>query len=159
MQIKICCGTGSGKTFLSAFDSALVDAGVGNYNLIYLSSVIPKGAAIVETEHVEKANDYGSKLYVVMARCDQNEFGKEAWAGLGWIQDEEGRGLFVEHHAEGRKEVERLISNSLDDMREGRSFSYGDINSAITGIRCENRPVCAVVVAIYQIESFNDIRE
>ena len=46
MDIKVVCGVGSGKTALSAFDSALKDAGVYNYNLITLSSIIPPDSII-----------------------------------------------------------------------------------------------------------------
>ena len=41
MQIHLASGVGSGPTELAAFDAALAAAGVANYNLLYLSSVIP----------------------------------------------------------------------------------------------------------------------
>jgi len=41
VNIQVSGGIGSGPTELSAFDQALVRAGVANYNLIYLSSVLP----------------------------------------------------------------------------------------------------------------------
>ena len=41
MEIQISTGIGIGPTQLSAFDSALNNAGVANYNLLKLSSVIP----------------------------------------------------------------------------------------------------------------------
>jgi arginine decarboxylase len=41
MQIHVSSGRGEGPTPLAAFDAALRDAGVSNYNLIALSSVIP----------------------------------------------------------------------------------------------------------------------
>ena len=41
--IVLSTGLGVGPTALAAFDAALLDAGVANYNLICLSSVIPPG--------------------------------------------------------------------------------------------------------------------
>ena len=38
--------TGTGRTLLAAFDDALLAAGVANFNLITLSSVIPPGSSI-----------------------------------------------------------------------------------------------------------------
>jgi len=46
VRIVVSRGTGEGPTPLAAFDKALLAAGVENYNLIRLSSVIPPGAEI-----------------------------------------------------------------------------------------------------------------
>jgi arginine decarboxylase len=48
LEIQVTTGTGEGPTPLAAFDAALLDAGVANYNLILLSSVIPAGASSAE---------------------------------------------------------------------------------------------------------------
>lgn len=156
LKIYVTHGAGEGKTDISAFDAALMKAGISNYNLIYLSSVIPKGAKRVKPRKFKfEERDYGNKLYVVMARCDQDVFGREAWAGLGWVQDKEGRGLFVEHKAENEAAVVRLIKSSLEDMKKSRSYKYSKINYLTSGIKCKNKPVCALVVAVYRNESWD----
>ena len=48
MEINVVNGVGEGQTELSAFDAALKDSGVYNYNIMYLSSVIPAGAVVKE---------------------------------------------------------------------------------------------------------------
>lgn len=154
LKIHICKGTGSGKTTLSAFDNALMNAGIANYNLIYLSSVIPKGSKITNEERKTSIEEYGNKLYTVMSRYNQIIKGKEAWAGIGWIQEEQGMGLFVEHHGESKNEVIELIKNSLDDMRQYRSFKYGQIKYEIAGIKCDGNPVCAIVSAVFRSEGW-----
>lgn len=154
-KIYITHGAGEGKTDISAFDAALMKAGIANYNLIYLSSVIPKGTKKVKPRRFKfKEKDYGNRLYVVIARCDQDIFGREAWAGLGWVQDKEGRGVFVEHKAENEAAVIRLIKNSLEDMKKSRSYKYGKINYLTSGIKCKNKPVCALVAAVYKSEKW-----
>ncbi len=47
MKIYISSGRGTGPTSLSAFDAALNEAGVANYNLIRLSSIIPPDSKII----------------------------------------------------------------------------------------------------------------
>ena len=47
MKIKVTYGTGEGLTKLAAFDRALFNAGIANYNLIKLSSVIPKNSEVL----------------------------------------------------------------------------------------------------------------
>ena len=86
MEIRITSGTGSGPTKLAAFDSALLAAGIGNYNLVPLSSVIPPGASIVRDVPVDNDIEWGHRLYVVMAAQHETDPGLEAWAGLGWAQ-------------------------------------------------------------------------
>lgn len=153
-KIIVTHGSGEGRTNISAFDSALMQAGIANYNLICLSSVIPKASRIKIEKFKTRENEYGNKLYVVMARCDQKNFGEEAWAGLGWIQDKNGRGLFVEHKGESEKSVIRLIKNSIEDMRQYRKYQYGNLKYFVSGIKCKDKPVCALVMAVYQSEEW-----
>lgn len=154
LNICVTHGVGEGKTDIAAFDAALMEAGIANYNLIYLSSIIPKDSKIEVRKYRQKDKEYGNKLYVVIARCDQEIFGREAWAGLGWIQDKQGRGLFVEHKAESKEAVIRLIKSSLENMRKTRKYKYGKINYLTAGIKCRDKPVCALVVAVYGSEEW-----
>ena len=114
MRIEIASGVGSGPTELAAFDAALIAAGVANFNLLVLSSVIPPASEIVESEErLNPDGEWGDRLYVVMAQEQVTTRNTEAWAGLGWARDEgSGRGLFVEHHGGSRAEVEGDIDDS-----------------------------------------------
>src|SRR3989338_7464484 len=107
MNIHIVTGKGHGKTLLSAFDAALKDAGTYNYNLIYLSSIIPPGSVVNVSKMQEYTEQYGHRLYVVQAEARSRESGKYIGAALGWYQLPDGRGVFVEHAeiAETKKAV------------------------------------------------------
>lgn len=155
MRIYITKGKGQGKTQLSAFDQALFNAGVANYNLIYLSSIIPSNAQIIKKNLKWTDKEYGDKLYTVMSRADQMEIGKDAWAGIGWVQSDDRKGLFVEHHAESKKVLLRLITNSLQDMMRYRRIKYGPIKFETCGVRCTEKPVCALVLAVFQSEGWD----
>ncbi|MEI6040094.1 MAG: pyruvoyl-dependent arginine decarboxylase [Candidatus Berkelbacteria bacterium] len=155
MKICITKGQGTGNTELSAFDEALHKAGIANYNLIRLSSVIPVGSEVDFCQLTGNGKDeFGYKLYVVYAQQRESVPGKEAWAGIGWVQAEDGRGLFVEHEGSSESEVHDLIQNSLTDMVKYRSDSFGLIQYAIVGTKCEDKPVCAFIAAVYQSESW-----
>jgi len=155
MQITITTGTGQGPTPVAAFDAALRDAGVANYNLIYLSSVIPTKSVIQRAKYVTPITEYGYRLYLVMARHDAQVVGEMAWAGLGWTQEQEtGRGLFVELHGTSRSQVERDIHTTLDSMIVSRPLRYGGIESELVGIECHGEPVCALAMAVYKSEGW-----
>jgi len=41
--IPVTSGVGRGRTQLAALDAALFDAGIANYNLLHVTSIIPEG--------------------------------------------------------------------------------------------------------------------
>ncbi len=160
LDIYVTTGTGRGDTALAAFDHALFQAGIGNYNLVVLSSVIPIGATIVRKQWHGPDHEWGYKLHLVLAEQREETPGKEAWAGLGWVQsDDDGRGLFVEHHGATRRQVEDEIEASLASMCRYRSESFTPPQMAVTGTRCVGEPVCAVAAAVYSSESWEVSRE
>lgn len=157
MTIEVASGIGTGPTKLAAFDAALHSAGIANYNLIILSSVIPPKSKIdinkarINTKH----GQWGDRLYVVKADLRVDTPNVEAWAGIGWVQDKKtGRGLFVEHEGASEKTVRRDIRQSLENLMARRRVDFGPIHMKLAGITCENEPVCALVVAVYQADSW-----
>jgi arginine decarboxylase len=153
MPIYISTGIGEGPTPLAAFDSALLAAGVANYNLLCLSSVIPPNARIVRTPRTTAPDEYGRRLYVVLSQMRQHRRGRHAHAGIGWMQDEAtGCGLFVELHDSDRARLRRALHVTLEAMRTGRDMTYGPVQTEIASAQCFDRPVCALVVAVYSSE-------
>jgi arginine decarboxylase len=149
----VTAGCAEGPTALAAFDAALLQTGAANYNLILLSSVIPPGCSIERARFVTPPDEYGHRLYVVLARHDEHEIGSEAWAGLGWTQEPaSGRGLFVEAHGQSEHSVGEYIDATLTSMVATREYPYGSFEREIVGITCHGQPVCAVVLAVYRSE-------
>jgi arginine decarboxylase len=160
LEIRVRTGTGRGPTPLAAFDAALRCAGVANFNLIRLTSVIPPGAVVddgisggrEDADGAEPDGNYGDRLYVVMAERRASRPGEEAWAGLGWVQEpESGRGMFVEHDGPRPDPLLDDIRRSLGAVAGSRSGSFGPVGMRVAGIRCQGEPACAVVVAAYRV--------
>ncbi|MFI6211488.1 pyruvoyl-dependent arginine decarboxylase [Nocardia brasiliensis] len=151
LTIEIGAATGAGPTAMSAFDAALRELGVGDANLIRLSSVIPPGAALARTGRVRKPIPWGDRLYCVYAVQHAHEPGATAAAGIGWVlrDDGSGAGLFVEHEAETTAEVTALIRSSLDDMTRHRPETFGPIQLCTTETTADGGPTCALVLAAY----------
>jgi len=156
LDIFITTGKGEGNTKLSAFDQALFKAGIANYNLLPLSSVIPPNVNL-KIENINWNNrEHGHKLYVVISRIAEDVPGKEVWAGVGWVQvkNEDSRGLFVEHQAESEEKLIELIENSLNDMVVYREGEFTKPQYVTCGIKCVDKPVSAIVAAVYKSESW-----
>jgi arginine decarboxylase len=159
MEINIASGIGTGPTKLAAFDAALIAAGVANYNLIKLSSVIPSKSKIIihdngPIKHVP--GRWGDRLYVVMAEKRVNTKGVEAWSGIGWVQDKKTqKGLFVEHEGMSKAAVQSDIKKSLKTLMSNRGVDFGPINMQIIGKKCSGSAICSLVVAVYKPEDWN----
>lgn len=161
-SIEISCGTGTGPTELAAFDGALRATGIANFNLIRLSSVIPPATEIVPvTGPVSPIEgEWGDRLYCVYAEQRVTEPGAEAWAGIGWVQDEEsGKGLFVEHEGLSEHQVRSDIENSLGALVAGRPDTFGPPRMVVHGAVCDGTPTCAMAVAVYETATWTiDLR-
>lgn len=147
---------GAGPTELAAFDDALLQVGAANYNLVRLSSVIPPGSQVVECDAAISApgGTWGDRLYVVYAEQRASRPGDEAWAGVGWVQGESGRGLFVEHEGTREADVRSQIEASIDHLQLGRGLDLGTTRSRVVGGTVVDRPICALVLCTYRTEAW-----
>ena len=153
-DITVRSGSGAGRTALAAFDRALHDAGVSNFNLIPLSSVIPPGSE-VRLEQDDLGGVHGDRLYCVLSAAHAEQPGEIVWAGLGWVRaPETGAGLFVEHHAGSEESLREMIALTLADMVESRGGGYGEVQTQVASAHCTDRPVCALVLAAYSVVSW-----
>lgn len=155
LHITIRLGCGHGPTHLAAFDAALREAGVADRNLLRLSSIIPPGATVERTpEPAGCPGRWGDRLYVVMAEARVERPHEEAWAGIAWRQDPAtGEGLLVEHHGHSQNQVETDLLSTLESITRGREHRlWGEPEMAVTGVVCEDEPVCALAVACFQDE-------
>ena len=163
MNINVSSSVGSGPTTLAAFDSALYHAGIANYNLLRLSSVVPPDSTIIK--HYNEAiptelmpGKWGDRLYVVMAEQREETPNAEAWAGIGWVQDPvTKKGLFVEHEGGSEAAVRRDITQSLEALLATRNISdFGPIQMQVIGKTCTHHPICAMVVAVFQASDWEN---
>tara|TARA_Y100000310_G_scaffold149433_1_gene148771 strand:- start:50 stop:514 length:465 start_codon:yes stop_codon:yes gene_type:complete len=154
MKIQVVKGKGQGKTTKSAFDNALADAGIADYNIIPLSSIIPPEAEIEKVNKFQgNPKDYGNRLYVVMA-SDTIIEGTTA-VGIGWTQEKEDkRGLFVEFHCSNESDVKEMIYDGLNEMMDRRKKNYSNIHYETETIKCKGYYACALVAAIFKGEDW-----
>lgn len=160
--IEIATGVGTGPTTLAAFDGALRATGIANFNLIRLSSVIPPATTVAPMEGPVSPikGEWGDRLYCVYAEQRVDQPGEEAWAGIGWVQQEEtGKGLFVEHEGLSEDGVRGDILASLGALVEGRPDSFGPPQMVVQGGVCDGTPLCAFAVAVYETATWTiDLR-
>lgn len=157
MKIHITKSKAEGLTALAAFDTCLLNMGIGNQNLIYLSSIIPPNSEIILDKAEFDDSHFGNKLYCVMAQKRVTIRNRQAWAAVGWVQDSQsGKGLFVEHTGHSEDEVQQDVTNTLTNMMQKRpETEWGKIQMVMEGIQCGDKPVCAMVAAVYKSEGWD----
>jgi arginine decarboxylase len=160
LTIRVSAGTGTGRTTLAAFDAALAAAGVSDFNLVRLSSIVPPGSRVLEVDgHEQMRGEHGDVLYCVYARSHALLAGHEAWAGIAWSRrdDGSGAGLFVEHEGPSREQVSTDLTHSLEDLSATRGGTYHPEGRRVIGITCNTLPVCAVVVATLRRANWEEL--
>jgi arginine decarboxylase len=109
-------GVGKAKDQLTAFEFALRDAGIAQYNLVHVSSILPPGAKIVSRKEGLKHLNPGQVVFVVLSRAASNEPNRLLAASVGAAvpADKKMYGYLSEHHAFG--ETERKAAEHAEDL-------------------------------------------
>jgi arginine decarboxylase len=156
VEIIVTQGQGTGHTSTSALDAALIDAGIGDLNLVPISAAIPAGATVTAAKYEAPRGQWGNRLYAVVATGVALAAQTEMWAGLGWIQANDGRGLLVRHTDPSRENVVNEIRASLHDMASIRKEKFGPVRYTLQHVKCVEEPVCCLVAAIFSNEGWKN---
>jgi len=132
----ITAGSSEGFTPLNAFDGALLDAGVGNVNLLKMSSICPPRAREVKAVSLPQ----GSLVPVAFAEIVSENPGERISAGvaLALPEDENHAGLIMEYSAKGTKEeIEKQVRRMAEEGMKMRGKAVREIKSIAVEHRVE----------------------
>src|SRR5438045_3447102 len=107
-------GHAEGGTTLNAFDNALLAAGIGNINLIKISSILPPEVPIIELPKIK----LGALIPTAYAAMTSETPGQTVAAAVGYaIPDDPAKnGVIMEFHGlASRAEAERQIHLMLEE--------------------------------------------
>lgn len=149
--IRVVWGTGSAPTKMASYDAALAAAGVENYNLVAVSSVIPADADVEAVGTAPDLGPVGERLTVVEARATTAGPGR-ASAALAWNQAVDGGpGLFYETAGEmDRDDVERRVREGLESGQELRDWTFDEPSVVVESSRADaGTYTTALALAVY----------
>jgi arginine decarboxylase len=107
-------GHAEGGTALNAFDNALLAAGIGNINLLKISSILPPDVPVVELPKIRP----GALVPTAYAAITSETPGETVTAAVGYAlpDDPAKNGVIMEFHGVAtRDEAERQIRAMLDE--------------------------------------------
>ncbi len=107
-------GHAEGGTPLNAFDNALLAAGIGNINLLKVSSILPPEIPVVDLPKIKP----GALVPTAYAAMTSDVPGERLAAAVGYAvpDDPAKNGVIMEFHGHGtRAEAERAIQAMLEE--------------------------------------------
>jgi arginine decarboxylase len=119
-------GNAEGGTPLNAFDNALLAAGIGNINLVRISSILPPGVELVPLPRIRP----GAIVPTAFAAQTSEVPGEVIAAAVGWAipDDPSTNGVIMEFHDKAtREEAERSIVQMLEEAFRVRGERIRDL--------------------------------
>ncbi len=135
-------GHAEGSTTLNAFDNALLAAGIGNINLIKISSILPPDVPVIELPKIKP----GALIPTAYAAVTSETPGETIAAAVGYaIPDDPAKnGVIMEFHDKAtREEAERAIVHMLAEAFRARGWAVHEMKVCAAEHRVE-RTGCAL---------------
>ncbi len=143
-KFDLVVGRGEGDTPLNAFDAALLDAGIGNLNLVRVSSILPQGAELVPGMWIEP----GTLAPTAYGYITETTPGQTIAAAVGvGIADSKTFGVIMEFEGYCTKEeAEKKVRLMIEDGFKMRNLPLNDL--LIRGIEHEVKEIGSVLAAV-----------
>jgi arginine decarboxylase len=112
-------GRAEGSTTLNAFDNALLAAGIGNINLVKISSIVPPEVSLIELPKLKP----GALIPTAYAAMTSDVPGETVAAAVGYAlpEDPAKPGVIMEFHGTtGREAAEKAVREMLEEAFEVR---------------------------------------
>lgn len=146
--IRVVWGTGKGPTELAAYDRALAAAGIHDYNLVRLSSVIPSGPEIEVVGTAPDLGPVGNELRVVESSATATP-GESIAASIGWARSRSGKGIFYEVAGTDADEVRTEVTRGIESGKDLRDWEFTDEQIVVESIDGTETYASVVVCATF----------
>lgn len=138
----LAVGEAVGPTPMNAFDNALLAAGIGNVNLMRVSSILPPGVKFVETIDIPP----GSLVPTAYCTWTSEIPGEHIAAAVGVGLSRDSFGVIMEYAGTGTREhAESEVSRMLEAAFLKRQMKLHEIR--VRGIDHQVRTLGSVVAA------------
>lgn len=140
-------GHAEGETLLTAFDNALIEARIGHWNLVKVTSVAPPAAVLVsEPLEIEP----GAIVPAVLASAHSNQAGEIISACVGIGFNSEGHGMIMEQAGQGTPdEMEDSVRRMLSESLGRRGLTPESVSVASVSHRVQRVGSCVAAVVLW----------
>lgn len=126
-QFTLVAGAAEGQTELTAFDGAILAAGIGNLNLVRVTSILPPGCEYQERLAIPP----GSLVPTAYGWIASHTPGERIAAAVAAGQGRSGYGVIVEHAARGtREDLEAIVRRMVEEAFARRGLELVTVRVA-----------------------------
>lgn len=142
---SIVAGSGEGRTELTAFDHALMNAGIANLNFLRVTSILPAGTAIILVPPFVP----GLLTPCVYARITSHTPGERIAAAVGVGVSREHYGVIMEFSHRGTGDnAEVIVRGMVEEALGLRGLPVDEILVGVTD-HVVQRVGCAVAAVVF----------
>ncbi len=137
-QFMIVSAAAEGRHGLTAFDAALLKAGIGDVNLVRLSSILPPGC-----EEAKHGIDFPRGAFVPTAygAVCSDEAGELIAAAIGVGIAPDGSGVIMEHAGNcSAAEAQRKVEQMLEEAFANRKRELKEVKVKSVELRVGEKP-------------------
>jgi len=130
-QYFLASGASDGYTPLNAFDAALIQAGIGNTNIVKMSSIVPPRCKLIAPIPLPP----GALVPAAYAALISDVPGEIISAGIAVAlpEDENQNGLIMEYSAKGeRRKIEEIVRNMAVEGMKLRGWKIKDLQTVVS---------------------------
>ncbi len=143
--VSIVAGSGEGRTELTAFDRALMDAGIANLNFLRVTSILPADTTVVPVP----AFIPGTLTPAVYARIASHTPGERIAAAVAVGVSRRAYGVIMEYSHRGTGEnAESIVRSMVEEAMALRDLQPAEIRVAVKE-HVVQRIGCAVAAAVF----------
>jgi arginine decarboxylase len=147
----LCAGIGKASRALNAFDAALIQARIGQYNLIRVSSILPPFSQPVESVSLPG----GSLLPIAYCYEIVEEPGIRivATVAVAIPQNPSNHGVIMEYHGKGtRTDAEAIVQSMAEEAMSMRGIPVRQISLISEEIVSDRQATCVFAgVALFPL--------
>jgi len=147
-QYFLVSGASDGYTPLNAFDGALLQAGIGNTNIVKMSSIVPPHCQLIAPVPLPP----GALVPAAYAAITSDIPGEMISAGVAIAlpEDENQTGLIMEYSAKGdRRKIEETVRNMAVEGMKLRGWKIKNLQTVVSEYRVKRVGATLAAVVLW----------
>jgi arginine decarboxylase len=148
-QYFLVSGASDGYTPLNAFDAALLQAGIGNTNIVKMSSIVPPHCQRISPIALPP----GALVPAAYACITSDVPGEIISAGVAIAlpEDENQNGLIMEYSAKGEgRKIEETVRNMAVEGMKLRGWKIKDLQAVVSEYRVKRIGATLAAVVLWE---------
>jgi len=150
--VYLTAGAANGGTSLNAFDNALRDAGITDFNLIEISSIVPAGTPVnhLDAGAMIPANGLFAPTIYEDIRSDEEGTEIASAVGVGIPKNNDIPGMvFAYSCVDKKEEADKVVRQMVDEGMQKRGCERYSTKTAVDSIATGAKHSAAISAALF----------